>query len=98
MKKAAKIAGVLFAVLLLCLSWPAWKLYHEIQNARSEDPLVWEDAISALEANSRGRYAPGVAVVFVGSSSIRLWDTLEEDMAPIAVLRHGFGGAKLNSV
>jgi lysophospholipase L1-like esterase len=98
MKKAVKIAGSLFVVLLLCLSWPAWMLYKEIQNARSEDPLVWEDAISALEAKSRGRYAAGEAVVFVGSSSFRLWNTLEEDMSPIAVLQHGFGGAKLNAV
>ena len=42
MKKALKITGVLFAVLVLCLSWPAWFLYKEIRNARSEDPLVWD--------------------------------------------------------
>jgi len=37
-------------------------------------------------------------VIFVGSSSIRLWDTLVEDMAPIPVIQHGFGGAKLNDL
>jgi lysophospholipase L1-like esterase len=37
-------------------------------------------------------------VVFVGSSSIRFWDTLAEDMAPIPVIQRGFGGAKINDV
>lgn len=32
-------------------------------------------------------------IVFVGSSSIRFWSTLEEDMAPLPVLNRGFGGA-----
>lgn len=98
MKRSRKIVAAIGVLLLAGLSWPAWMLYQEIRLARSEDPLVWESAIGALEAKSRGRYAPGTAVVFVGSSSIRLWDTLEADMAPLAVLQHGFGGAKLNAV
>ena len=32
-----------------------------------------------------------------GSSSIRLWDTLESDMAPLRVLNRGFGGAHMSS-
>jgi glucose/arabinose dehydrogenase/lysophospholipase L1-like esterase len=84
--------------VILGLSWPAWQLFKEIRNARSEDPLVWEEAISALESETRDMHRPGQAVVFVGSSSIRLWDTLTQDMAPIEVIQHGFGGAKLNDV
>jgi len=98
MKKGLKVFAWLLAALVLLLSWPAWQLYDEIRRARSEDPLVWEDAIAALEARSRGVCAPGECVVFVGSSSIRLWNTLEEDMSPIPVLSQGFGGAKLNDV
>lgn len=33
------------------------------------------------------------AVVFVGSSSIKMWDTLSNDMAPIPVVNNGFGGS-----
>ncbi len=98
LKKGVKIIAVLLGLLLLGLSWPAWQLYGEIQRARSEDPLVWEEAITTLEAKTRNRYAPGQAVVFIGSSSIRLWSSLEEDMSPIPVIQHGFGGAKLNAV
>ena len=31
----------------------------------------------------------------MGSSSIRLWDSLAQDMAPIPTVNRGFGGAKL---
>lgn len=98
MKKVMKIILALLCVLILALSWPAWKLYKEIQKARSEDPLVWEEDITALESNTRTRFGPGEGVVFIGSSSIRFWDTLEEDMSPIPVIQHGFGGAKLNDI
>lgn len=98
MKKAVKIIAVLLGLLMLGLSWPAWQLYGEIQKARSEDPLVWEEAINTLEANTRGKYGPGQGVVFIGSSSIRLWDSLADDMSPMPVIQHGFGGAKLNDV
>lgn len=97
-KSVVKVIALLLGLVLLGLSWPAWMLYDEIQKTRSDDPLVWDEAIRALESDTAGRYAPGQAVVFIGSSSIRLWDTLEEDMAPIPVIQHGFGGAKLNDV
>ena len=83
---------------MLAASWPAWRLFVELDKARSEDPLVWEEDIRALEEATRGSLPPGEAVVFVGSSSIRFWDSLHADMAPIPVIQHGFGGAKLNDL
>lgn len=32
-------------------------------------------------------------VLFIGSSSIRLWDRIEDDMAPYTVVKRGYGGA-----
>jgi hypothetical protein len=57
-----------------------------------ETPARWADDVAALVARR-----PDVAqpVVFLGSSSIRLWSTLAEDMAPLSVLNYGFGGSKL---
>ena len=98
MKKILKGVALLTGFLVLALSWPAWQLYEEIQKAQSEDPLVWEDAIIALESSTGGRVRDGQEVVFVGSSSIRLWDSLAEDMSPLTVIQHGFGGAKLNDL
>jgi hypothetical protein len=97
-KRALKILGVLLGLAVLAAAWPAWNIYTGLQKSASEDPLVWEDDIRALEERSAGRFGPGEAVVFVGSSSIRFWSTLEADMAPMPVLQHGFGGAKLGDV
>jgi hypothetical protein len=36
---------------------------------------------------------PDNSILFLGSSSIRLWNTLEEDMNPFPVIKRGYGGA-----
>ncbi len=88
------IAAVL-VVLALVFGAP---LYQELQKVRSDDPTAWEQDIAALEQKTLAAAPPADAVLFVGSSSIRLWKTLAEDMAPIPVIQHGFGGAKINDV
>lgn len=98
MHKVSRRIWVVLALLVIMLGWPAYSFYAEIAKARSEDPRVWEEDIRALEARAQGLFPPDTAVVFVGSSSIRLWDSLAEDMAPVPVIRQGFGGAKLNDV
>lgn len=45
-----------------------------------------EDAASPPPAN---------AIVFTGSSSIALWKTVHEDMAPLTVISRGFGGSTM---
>jgi len=57
-----------------------------------EDPLRWRDDVTALAAAPPGARHP---VVFVGSSSIRGWRTLANDMADLPVRNHGFGGSRL---
>lgn len=87
------------AVVLLALGGTAaYRLGDEISRSISEDPLVWEDAFRAFEQEDREHPPPEAPVVFVGSSSIRLWDSLAEDMAPLVTLRRGFGGAKAGDV
>lgn len=98
MKKTFRIIAILLVLMVLGLSWPGYKLYQGIAKSRSEDPQVWESDIVALEAKTAGVYQPGEPVIFIGSSSIRYWDSLAQDMAPIPVLQHGFGGAKLFDV
>lgn len=57
-----------------------------------EDPLRWQADIEGFAAQTVAAEHP---VVFVGSSSIRLWSTLAEDMAPLPVLNRGFGGSRI---
>jgi lysophospholipase L1-like esterase len=64
------------------------------RQALNEDPTYWEKAIARMEARYGGDY-PQDVVVFLGSSSIRFWGTLVDDLAPIPVVNHGFGGSKI---
>ena len=57
-----------------------------------EDPARWSAALDAFGAEEVEVDRP---VVFVGSSSIRLWSTLGEDMAPVPALNRGYGGSKI---
>ena len=88
----------LLILILLAASWTGFRLYQEINKRTSEDPLVWEADISAFETVAQTSPPPDNAIVFVGSSSIRFWHSLTQDMAPIPVIRRGFGGAKLNDL
>ena len=60
-----------------------------------EDPLEWQEKVEVFEAAALDSPPPAEAALFIGSSSIRRWDTLHEDMAPLPVIKRGFGGSRL---
>ena len=37
-------------------------------------------------------------VLFLGSSSFRLWDTIDEDLAPVKVVKRAYGGARFRDL
>lgn len=51
--------------------------------------------IERFAAIDRIQTPPACAVLFVGSSSIRLWERLRADMAPLPVINRGFGGSTI---
>jgi hypothetical protein len=58
----------------------------------------WEKDIQALEALDKEETDPEDAILFIGSSSIRRWKTIQEDMKPWPVIRRGYGGAKFSDL
>jgi lysophospholipase L1-like esterase len=54
-----------------------------------------EAEIRAFEAADRAAPTPPGGIVFFGSSSIRLWRSLESDFPGLPVLNRGFGGSTL---
>lgn len=58
--------------------------------------LSWEKAIRQLEARDSLEQDPDHAILFIGSSSVRLWKNIEEDMAPYPTIRRGYGGARFS--
>ena len=60
-----------------------------------QNPSKWESEIAAFEANDRTNPPPKNCIVFVGSSSIRLWSSLKQDFPDLPVVNRGFGGSEL---
>jgi lysophospholipase L1-like esterase len=58
----------------------------------------WDYQIRTFEKADREQTPVKGSIVFTGSSSIRYWQTLEEDMAPLPVINRGFGGSQLAHV
>ena len=65
---------------------------------RSQAVEKWETAIQKLEASDQNESHPDGSILFVGSSSIRLWKTIAEDVAPYHPIQRGYGGAKFSDV
>ena len=55
----------------------------------------FEKDIAAFEASDRTNPPPMGAVLFIGSSSIRLWTTLAKDLPDYPVINRGFGGSQI---
>jgi hypothetical protein len=77
--------------LLFLLSCSPLKEYRELPEVKA-----WEPEIAKFEVLDRSASYPDDAILFAGSSSIRLWSTLANDMAPYNVIQRGYGGSKLS--
>ncbi|HEX5961514.1 MAG TPA: SGNH/GDSL hydrolase family protein [Rhodanobacteraceae bacterium] len=77
--------------LAVCLLWlfagsAAWAL---------PPPQQWRPDIERLVADDSARPPPQHAVLFVGSSSIRMWTTLAQDFPGVPTIDRGFGGSAI---
>ena len=65
----------------------------------SDDPTVWQSSIDFLnQKDAEIGLTKNKETLFVGSSSIRMFDNLEEFFPGYNILKKGFGGAKINDV
>ncbi len=60
---------------------------------QAEAPFAGE--IAAFETADKQNPPPTGGIVFVGSSSIRLWTTLAQDLPGLPVINRGFGGSQI---
>jgi len=56
----------------------------------------FEKDILAFEASDRINPPPKNAILFIGSSSIRMWKTLAKDFPEYRVINRGFGGSQIS--
>jgi lysophospholipase L1-like esterase len=61
-------------------------------------PSQWEPEFAQFEAQDSANPPRPGSIVFVGSSSIRMWTTLDRDFAGVPVVNRGFGGSEAGDV
>jgi len=77
--------------LLICSTLP-FTLAHPL---KAQPVTDFEESMRAFEELDRQNTYSPESIFFTGSSSIRMWETLERDMAPHAVIQRGFGGSRM---
>lgn len=74
------------------------KEHDFLETYREKAVEKWEKAISEMEQRNQTETYPADAILFLGSSSIRRWDDIQEDMAPFRPIQRGYGGAKYSDL
>lgn len=80
---------LLIASPLVQAKGPAPRIPEQVSNP------AWEADIAHFEQLDAQAPPPRGGVVFVGSSSIRMWDSLAADFPGQAVINRGFGGSEV---
>ncbi|MBK1876129.1 GDSL-type esterase/lipase family protein [Pelagicoccus mobilis] len=81
----------------ICL-WVVVCLFVFTEMRGQTDPSRFEADIVAFEERDQEAFPAKGGALFVGSSSIRKWTTLEADFAGYPVVNRGFGGAQFSDV
>ena len=77
----------LFFLILLIISCSPLKEYKKTSDK-------WQNEISKLEKLDESEKYTKNAILFIGSSSIRLWKTINQDLGTYEPIRRGYGGAR----
>lgn len=88
------LAASLLLLLTACVSAPPAshgppRIPEQVSNAD------WEQDMQRFAALDAASPPPRHGVLFVGSSSIRFWETLAADFPGVPVINRGFGGSEL---
>jgi lysophospholipase L1-like esterase len=93
----SRVGLTLAAVLLIGgLTYGVASQVAQQQAPAKIEPLRFEEAIEAFEAEDLTSPPPKHAVVVTGSSSVRRWhSTIKNDLAPLTIIPRGFGGSTM---
>ncbi len=84
---------IVFFAFLLCVG--VRECLVPMVLAQSQD---WESSIRKFEEGDKVNPPKRGGIVFTGASSIRLWETLADEMKPLDVMNRGFGGSQYSDL
>lgn len=87
---------------MLLGAFTLWLLLFQLQadslDKYREGAKKWDEDVAQLVAKNAEKTAGPNDLLLVGSSSIRLWDTIDKDMPAWSSVRRGYGGAKYSDL
>ncbi len=86
-----KILILLALSLSLSIACSPIRIYRDMPEVKA-----WETEILKFEELDKSETYPDNSILFAGSSSIRLWSTIANDLSSYPVIQRGYGGAKLS--
>lgn len=89
---SAALLGLLLGSLFSTTAIAAIPAFN-LEPFRAASQTRWEKEIAALEEKDRTEQPVPGGILFIGSSSIRLWKDMAEGMAPYRPIQRGFGGS-----
>jgi lysophospholipase L1-like esterase len=89
--------AILVAILIAASAAHAGRGAADSLQVADPDPARFKEEIEAFEHWDRQNSFPQDAVLFVGSSSIRMWPTAER-FVNLQVMNRGFGGSHISDV
>ena len=78
-------------ISLLVFSCSPLKKYESTQEK-------WENSVKKLENLDKKEKYSDQAILFIGSSSIRLWNSIEMDLSPYESIKRAYGGARYSDL
>lgn len=90
MKKTVSITIILFFALSFSKLSAQDSIYHRAK--------IWEKDIQRFSDADKQQFPQEKSILFVGSSSFTLWDTLQESFPNHRIINRGFGGSMLADV
>lgn len=82
-----KYFAFLLSAVLLCASFAEAQTYNR-QN-------IWQKEIDSIVEFDKRQTPPKDAVLFIGSSSFRMWQSLRQDFPKLNIVNRSFGGSHL---
>jgi lysophospholipase L1-like esterase/alpha/beta superfamily hydrolase len=71
-------------------------LYAFVHQSKSSGNINrFSNEIEAFEQDNQSKTYSNNALLFTGSSYIRLWKTIQKDLAPAEIIHRGFGGSRI---
>ena len=86
-------------IILSCnLSSKEVEVFSNADNADGTPEIRFQDEVAAFQMQDSVYGIDHKEIVFTGSSSIRMWKSLEDDMVGLDVVNRGFGGSTLKEL